>query len=120
MPSAAFSLTRWWAIVRKEFLQLRRDRITFALIVGVPIIPMTLFGFAINFDPKHLPTAVIATDYTEFTRSLIAAMSTSEYFDIVSVLADEQSGRRALTQGRVLFVLDIPQGFTRDLVKGAH
>jgi ABC-2 type transport system permease protein len=120
MPSTAFSLRRWWAIVRKEFLQLRRDRITFALIVGVPIIQMTLFGFAINFDPKHLPTAVIATDYSEFTRSFIAAMRTSEYFDIVSVLPDEQSGRRALTQGRVLFVLDIPQGFTRDLVKGAH
>jgi ABC-2 type transport system permease protein len=120
MPSTAFSLRRWWAIVRKEFLQLRRDRITFALIVGVPIIQMTLFAFAINFDPKHLPTAVIATDYSEFTRSFIAAMRTSEYFDIVSVLPDEQSGRRALTQGRVLFVLDIPQGFTRDLVKGAH
>jgi ABC-2 type transport system permease protein len=120
MASARFSLTRWWAIVRKEFLQLRRDRITFALIVGVPIMQMTLFGFAINFDPKHLPTAVIAADYSEFTRSFIAAMRTSEYFDIVSVLPDEQAGRRALTQGRVLFVLEIPQGFTRDLVKGDH
>jgi ABC-2 type transport system permease protein len=120
MSSPRFSLMRWSAIVRKEFLQLRRDRITFALIVGVPIIQMTLFGFAINFDPKHLPTAVIASDYSEFTRSFVAAMRTSEYFDIVSVLPDEQSGRRALTQGRVLFVLDIPQGFTRDLVKGAR
>src|SRR5579864_338374 len=120
MAWARFSLTRWWAIVRKEFLQLRRDRITFALIVGVPIMQKTLFGFAINFDPKHLPTAVIAADYSEFTRSFIAAMRTSEYFDIVSVLPDEQAGRRALTQGRVLFVLEIPQGFTRDLVKGDH
>ncbi len=120
MSANAFSLARWWAIVRKEFLQLRRDRITFAMMVGVPLLQMTLFGYAINFDPKHLPTALIANDYSEFTRSFIAAMRNSEYFDIVTMLPDEQSGVRALTQGRVLFVLDIPQGFTRDLVKGAH
>jgi ABC-2 type transport system permease protein len=120
MMSNGFSLARWWAIVRKEFLQLRRDRITFAMIIGIPIFQMTLFGYAINFDPKHLPTGVIATDYSEFTRSFVAAMRNSEYFDIVTMLPDEQAGHRALTQGRVLFVLDIPQGFTRDLVKGAH
>ena len=120
MTNERFSVARWWGIVRKEFLQLRRDRITFAMMVGVPIIQMTLFGFAINTDPKHLPTAVIAADQSEFTRSFIAAMRNSEYFDIVAVLPDEESGRRALTQGRVLFVLDIPAGFTRDLVKGAH
>jgi ABC-2 type transport system permease protein len=120
MMSTGFSLARWWAIVRKEFLQLRRDRITFAMIIGIPIFQMTLFGYAINFDPKHLPTGVIATDYSEFTRSFVAAMRNSEYFDIVTMLPDEQAGHRALTQGRVLFVLDIPQGFTRDLVKGAH
>jgi ABC-2 type transport system permease protein len=120
MMTSGFSFGRWWAVVRKEFLQLRRDRITFAMMIGVPLLQMTLFGYAINFDPKHLPTAVIASDYSEFTRSFIAAMRNSEYFDIVTMLPDEQSGRRALTQGRVLFVLDIPQGFTRDLVKGAH
>jgi ABC-2 type transport system permease protein len=120
MTNERFSVARWWGIVRKEFLQLRRDRITFAMMVGVPIIQMTLFGFAINTDPKHLPTAVIAADQSEFTRSFIAAMRNSEYFDIVAVLPDEESARRALTQGRVLFVLDIPAGFTRDLVKGAR
>jgi len=113
-----FSFTRWWAIVRKEFLQLRRDRLTFAMIIGVPLIQMTLFGFAINFDPKHLPTAVIAADQSEFTRSFVAAMRNSDYFDIVETLPDQESGRRALTQGRVLFVLDIPENFTRELVKG--
>ncbi|TDN61088.1 hypothetical protein B0G77_4507, partial [Paraburkholderia sp. BL10I2N1] len=69
-----FSLTRWWSIVRKEFLQLRRDRITFAMIIALPIMQMALFGFAINTDPKHLPTAVIAADHSEFTRSFVAAM----------------------------------------------
>jgi len=115
-----FSIARWWGIVRKEFLQLRRDRVTFAMIVGIPIIQMTLFGFAINADPKHLPTAVISADQSEFTRSFIAAMRNSDYFDIVATLPDQESGRRALTQGKVLFVLDIPVGFTRELVKGAH
>jgi ABC-2 type transport system permease protein len=90
------------------------------MIIGIPIIQMTLFGFAINTDPKHLPTAVITADQSEFTRSFIAAMRNSGYFDIVSTLPDEEAGRRALTQGRVLFILDIPAGFTRDLVKGAH
>ncbi|MBV8210869.1 MAG: ABC transporter permease [Burkholderiaceae bacterium] len=115
-----FSFARWWGIVRKEFLQLRRDRVTFAMIIGIPLIQMTLFGFAINTDPKHLPTAVIESDQSEFTRSLIAAMRNSEYFDILATLPDEESGRRALTQGKVLFVLNIPAGFTRDLVKGAR
>jgi ABC-2 type transport system permease protein len=120
MMSERFSISRWWGIVRKEFLQLRRDRITFAMIIGIPIIQMTLFGFAINTDPKHLPTAVIAADQSEFTRSFIAAMRNSDYFDIVSTLPDEEAGHRALVQGKVLFVLDIPAGFTRELVKGAH
>src|SRR6266404_5499640 len=115
-----FSVARWWGVVRKEFLQLRRDRVTFAMIIGIPIIQMTLFGFAINTDPKHLPTAVIAADQSEFTRSFIAALRNSDYFDIVATLPDEESGRRALVQGRVLFVVDIPPGFTRELVKGAH
>jgi ABC-2 type transport system permease protein len=115
-----FSIARWWGVVRKEFLQLRRDRVTFAMIIGIPIIQMTLFGFAINTDPKHLPTAVIAADQSEFTRSFIAAMRNSDYFDIVATLPDEESGRRALMQGKVLFVVDIPANFTRDLVKGQH
>ncbi|HWK83401.1 MAG TPA: ABC transporter permease [Caldimonas sp.] len=116
----AFSAARWWSIVRKEFLQLRRDRITFAMMIGIPIIQVTLFGFAINSDPKHLPTAVIAADQSEFTRSFVAAMRNSEYFEIVPLPGDEESVRRALARGDVQFVLDIPAGFTRDLVKGAR
>ncbi|OLL30963.1 mannose-1-phosphate guanyltransferase [Burkholderia sp. SRS-W-2-2016] len=115
-----FSLTRWWSIVCKEFLQLKRDRITFAMMIGLPIMQMALFGFAINTDPKHLPTAIIAADHSEFTRSFVAAMRNSDYFDIVATLPDEEAGRRALAQGKVLFVLNIPVGFTRDLAKGAH
>jgi len=116
----AFSLTRWWSVVLKEFLQLRRDRVTFAMIVGVPIVQLALFGFAINTDPKHLPTAVIVHDQSEFSRSFVAAMTNSAYFDIVETLPDEEAGRRALARGRVQFVLNIPVDFSRRLARGEH
>ena len=80
-----FSLSRWWSIVLKEFLQLKRDRITFAMIVGLPVVQLALFGFAINTDPKHLPTAVILADQSPFSRSFVAAMENSEYFRIVEI-----------------------------------
>jgi len=116
----AFSLTRWWSVVLKEFLQLRRDRVTFAMIVGVPIVQLALFGFAINTDPKHLPTAVIVHDQSQFSRSFIAAMTNSAYFDIVETRPDEEAGHRALAQGRVQFVLTIPVDFSRKLLRGEH
>lgn len=115
-----FSLTRWWSIVLKEFLQLRRDRVTFAMIVGIPIIQLALFGFAINTDPKHLPTAVVVHEPSEFSRSFIAAMTNSAYFDIVETLPNEEAGRRALAQGRVQFVLSVPVDFSRKLLRGEH
>lgn len=113
-----FSWMRWWSMVRKEFLQLRRDRITFGMIVGIPIMQLALFGYAINTDPKQLPTAVIVSDHSEFTRTFVAAMKTSDYFDIIEELPTEEAGRAALAQGRVLFVLTIPPDFTRRLLRG--
>src|SRR5262245_32469751 len=116
--SPGFSLTRWWSMVTKEFLQLRRDRVTFAMIIGIPLIQLTLFGYAINTDPKHMPTAVIAADTSEFTRSIVAAMTVSQYFDIVGELPDEEAGRVALARGEAQFVLTIPADFTRRLLRG--
>lgn len=113
-----FSLRRWWSIVLKEFLQLRRDRVTFGMIVGLPVLQLLLFGFAINTDPRNLPTAVIAADHSEFTRSLVASMQTSRYFDVVGTLPDEAAGREALMRGDVQFVLTIPPDFTRRLLRG--
>ncbi|MEZ0604186.1 ABC transporter permease [Paraburkholderia sp. IW21] len=115
-----FSVARWWSIVLKEFLQLRRDRVTFGMIVGLPIIQLALFGFAINTDPKHLPTAVIIHDQSAFSRSFVAAMTNSAYFDIVETLPDEEAGRRALAQGQVQFVLNVPVDFSRKLLRGEH
>ncbi len=113
-----FSFSRWWSIVLKEFLQLRRDRVTFAMIVGVPILQLALFGFAINTDPKHLPSAVIVADDSTFSRSFVAAMQNSAYFDIISTLPNEEAGRRALARGDVQFVLTVPADFSRRLLRG--
>jgi ABC-2 type transport system permease protein len=114
----AFSFSRWWAIVLKEFLQLKRDRVTFGMIVGIPIVQLTLFGYAINSDPKHLPTAVVSGDQSEFTRSFLSAMRNTEYFDFREGPYTEESARAALARGEVQFVVNFPADFTRRLVRG--
>jgi len=112
-----FSFSRWWSVVRKEFLQLRRDRLTFAMIVGIPIVHMTLFGYVINTDPKHLNTAIIDADNSNVTRSFIWAMKNSDYFKFVGTLPNEAAGRAALARGQLLFVVNFPAGFTRQLLR---
>ena len=112
-----FSISRWWSIVLKEFLQLRRDRLTFGMIVGLPIIQMALFGYAINGDPRHLATAIIDADKTNVTRSFLWGMQNSSYFKFVGELPNEEAGHEALAQGKVLFVVTIPAGFTRQLLR---
>ncbi|HEX4065066.1 MAG TPA: ABC transporter permease [Acidobacteriaceae bacterium] len=115
-----FSGARWWSIVLKEFTQLRRDRVTFAMIVGIPIVQTALFGYAINTNPKHLDTAIISADSSDITRSFITAMQNSSYFKIVAELPNEAAGREALARGKVLFVVNIPAGFTRQVLRGEH
>ena len=115
-----FSFSRWWAIVLKEFLQLRRDRVTFAMIVGIPIIQLTLFGFAINTDPKHLTTAIISSDESIFSRSLLATLKQTSYFNITKKFRTEAEGRAALTRGEVQFVVNIPSDFSRKLLRKEH
>ena len=79
-----FSWSRFVAVLAKEFVQMRRDRLTFAMMVGVPIMQLVLFGFAINSDPKQLPTAVLAADPSVFSRSIVRAMENSGYFRVDS------------------------------------
>lgn len=114
----SFTLTRWWSVVLKEFLQLRRDRITFAMIVAIPIMQLALFGYAINSDPKHLLTGLLVEDHSEFTRTFVAGMKASNYFDLVEELPNEQAGRAELARGKLQFVLTIPPDFTRRLLRG--
>ncbi len=114
----AFSWARLFTVMRKEFIQLRRDRLTFAMMVGIPIIQLTLFGYAINGDPKHLPTVVVAEEQSAVARSLVAAMTVSDYFDIVSTAATAAEADAMLAQGRAQFALVIPADFSRKLVRG--
>jgi ABC-2 type transport system permease protein len=113
-----FSPARFWAMVVKEFIQMRRDRVTFAIMVGVPLLQLTLFGFAINSDPKHLPAAVLLADNGPQGRSLLYAIKNSGYFDFVSQVKTESEGRKVLARGEVQFVINIPENFTRDLLRG--
>lgn len=115
-----FSLQRFLAMVGKEFVQMRRDRVTFAIMIGIPILQMVLFGFAINSDPKHLPTAIVTADYGVFGRTVLAAMWNSDYFRIVATPADEVEANRLLEEGDVQFVLNIPEQFSRRLIRGEH
>ncbi|MBE0615445.1 MAG: ABC transporter permease [Burkholderiales bacterium] len=112
-----FSFSRWLGILIKEFIQLRRDRLTFGMIVGIPIIQLLLFGFAINSDPKHLPAAIVMADPGPFARAYVAAMKNSEYFKIVGSV-DEREADRLLDRSEVQFVVTFPVGFHRDLVRG--
>ena len=118
--SSRFSLARIAAILAKEFIQMRRDRLTFAMIVGVPILQLLLFGFAINNDPKHLPAAVAISDPGVFSDSIVAALANSGYYDIKLATNSPTEAKRMLAEGKVSFVVEIPTNFSRDLIRGAH
>jgi len=113
-----FSFSRWLGIVGKEFIQLKRDRLTFGMIVGIPIIQLILFGFAINSDPKHLPTAALIADRSEFSRSILAGLRNSEYFAFIGEARDEDDANRMLATGEAQFVVSIPADFSKRLVRG--
>ncbi len=113
-----FSFARLHAVMLKEFIQLMRDRLTFAMMVGIPIIQLTLFGYAINSDPKHLPTVVIAHDQSAFSRSIVSGLVNSEYFQIVSTSAVDSDADEMLNQGMAQFAVTIPADFSRRLVRG--
>ena len=113
-----FSLSRFWAIVVKEFIQMRRDRVTFGMMIGVPLIQLVLFGFAINADPKHLPTVVVLADYGPHGRTLLQAIRNSYYFEFVRAVATEQEAEEVLTRGEAQFVINIPPNFSRDVLRG--
>ena len=118
MKINGFSLSRWMGIVVKEFIQIRRDRLTFGMIVGIPVIQLLLFGFAINSDPKSLPTAVLSQDNSRYARTVTAALQTSGYFRVVREIATENEAERLLARGDVQFVVTIPVGFERALARG--
>ena len=112
-----FSFHRLAAMLRKEWLQMRRDPMTIRLTLILPMIQLFLFGFAINANPRHLPTALVSADHSVYERTLVSALVNTRYFDIrpypSAATADE-----ALRRGDVLFVLEIPPDFSRLVDRG--
>jgi ABC-2 type transport system permease protein len=113
-----FSWQRWLGIIVKEFIQLKRDRLTFGMIIGIPVLQLILFGYAINADPKRLPTAILSADSSLYSRSLVSALQTSGYFRIERHAANEAELDRMLALGEVQFAVTIPENFGRKLVRG--
>ena len=113
----AFSFRRFTALLRKEWLQLRRDPITLRFIIVLPMMQLFLFGYAINTDPKHLPTGLLSVEHSKYERTLAAALRNSGYYDI-SMLASEAEAERGLAQGTLLFVINIPPNFDRSVDRG--
>ena len=115
-----FSLRRIFAILWKEILQMRRDRLTIGMIVGIPLMQLFVFGFAINLNPRDLPAVISVADPGPLARSVVAALHNSSYFRIVGETNDPKAARRMLQEGKAVFVIDIPVNFTRDIVRGAR
>lgn len=112
------SLDRIFAVLAKEFTQLRRDRITYAMILIIPIVQLLLFGYAINSEPRHLPTAVLVQEDSVFARSTLSAIRNSDYFELTRVVRSPRELDDLLQTGQVQFALTIPGDFTRRVVRG--
>ena len=113
-----FSFARTWAVFVKEFQQILRDRLTFAMAVGIPILQLVLFGYAINSDPKQLPTAVVTAEHGPLVRSLLTALQHSDYFRVVQTGGSEAQADAAMARGELQFVIVVPPGFERELLRG--
>jgi len=111
------SFSRVLAVLSKEFTQLVRDRLTYAMIIGIPVIQLLLFGYAINSDPKHLPAAVLVQDQGRFSRSILAALDNSDYFDLRYSARSPAEMHELIERGAVQFAITIPGDFTRRVVR---
>jgi ABC-2 type transport system permease protein len=112
------TLARIWAMLVKEFVQLQRDRVTFATMIFIPVVQLLLFGYAINTSPRHLPTAILTHEDNDLTRSLIAALRNTSYFEMTRIARSEAEMDHWLRSGRVLFGVEIPPGFERSVRRG--
>jgi len=112
------SLGRIFAVFLKELIQMRRDRLTFAMIIGIPVIQLVLFGYAINSDPKHLPTALNVQGSSVYSRTLVRALENTGYFSVEYIVSGERAAEALLASGRVAFVVTVPPEFARELARG--
>ncbi|RWH74821.1 ABC transporter permease [Mesorhizobium sp.] len=116
--NAVFSFARLGALLIKEFIQMRRDRITFAMMLGVPLMQLVLFGFAINNDPKSLPAALVATSSDPYTRAMVSALQTTGYYRFDHVAQSAAEAEFLMARGDVSFVVTIPADFARRVERG--
>ena len=112
-----FSLRRFLAVLRKEWIQVRRDPFTLRMIILLPVLQLFLFGYAINANPKHLPTGLLSADHSKYERTLIAALHNTGYYDI-KLLTSEAEAEQGLANGELLFVVNIPPNFERSVDRG--
>lgn len=118
--NALFSLKRLYAIVLKELIQMRRDRVTFVMMLGVPLVQLILFGYAINLDPKGLPAALVTTSQDQYTRAMVTALENTGYYRFDHLVDSAEAGDRLLENGTVSFVVTIPADFARRVIRGDH
>src|SRR3982075_501892 len=111
---------RTYAMLVKEFIQLRRDRVSFAMIVMIPVMQLLLFGYAINTNPRNLPTAVLLQEDSDLGRSVLKALQNSAYFRFTQEVHDVDTFDNLLKSGKVLFGVEIPRGFERAVRRGDH
>src|SRR5471032_1350996 len=107
-----------WAVLVKGFIQLKRDRVSFAMIIMIPLVQLMLFGYAINTNPRHLPTAVLLQEQSDLGRSILRALENTLYFKVTHLVHDEAEFDRLLASGTVLFAIEIPANFERSVRRG--
>jgi len=111
-------LSRLKAVMVKEFIQMRRDKVTFGMMVGIPLIQLILFGYAINMNPRHLPTAIVGDDHSTFTRRILTSMEQSTYFEFIAPSVSEAEAKKLFRQSKAHFIVNFPPGFSSDLARG--
>jgi ABC-2 type transport system permease protein len=107
-----------WAMLVKEFIQLKRDRVSFAMIIMIPLVQLLLFGYAINTTPRNLPTAVLMQERSDLSRSILAALENTKYFQVTQLPHSEAEVDQLLASGKVLFAIEIPANFERSVRRG--
>ena len=118
--SRFLSFRRLFTLIRKEALQMRRDRITFAMMLGVPLMQLMLFGFAINNDPKGLPAALVAPTQDRYSRALVSALELTGYYRFTHPQVTAAEAERLIATGQVSFVVTVPSDFGRKVMRGEH
>lgn len=120
MAAKWLAFYRLRAVIRKEFVQMRRDRVTFGILIIIPLMQLILFGYAINNNPKHLPTVVLSQDYSPFSRAFVNGLKNTDYFTVNKHVKTEREADNLLATGKTQFVINIPSDFSKKLVRGEH